>query len=356
MIIEVTQADKIKLDLSYIVSGSSWTPLYDLRVNSEKQLLDLSYNAVIRQSTAEDWDNVKIKLSTAQPQLGGEVPKQVPQYLSLYTPAVENERDEDKSVGRGQLKTRDDKSFGFKQQAPVKKIPATTFEDKQENATAATVEDKISSAVFTILEKNSIKSDNTPHKVRIMQQQMPVTLHYSTVPKLLPYAYLKAGVVNKTAYPLIGGSTNVFLDNNFVASARIDTISPNETFWAYLGVDDGIKVKHKFINKFEEKAGVFSKVQKSTYEFQIEVTNLKKRDIDLSVMDQLPISRDKEIAIKLLSGKDNVEKVDDHQFIFWKFKPKAGEKLTVPLKYSIEYPADKKLSVSAGQVREFYRK
>ena len=350
--VEVTQTGKITLDLSYIVSGSSWTPLYDLRVNSDKKLIDLTYNAVIRQNTAEDWDNVKIKLSTAQPQLGGEVPTQTPQYLTLYDPT-------DVSVVGGGFKSKDriDQSRGKaefgNQQLNAKSEPVVIAKKLPLNAPVevSKVEDQLSSAVFIIHEKNTIKSDNTPHKVQIMQQQMPVSLRYTSVPKLSPYAYLKAGVVNKTAYPLLAGTTNVFLDNNFVASAAIDTIAPNEMFWTHLGVDDGIKVKYKFINKFEEKSGVFTKSQKYTYEFQINVTNTKKHPIDLWVSDQLPISRDKEITIELLSAKDHIEKITEHQFVLWKFNPKADEKISIPLKYSITFPVEKKLSVNAPIMR-----
>ncbi|KZS95701.1 hypothetical protein SISNIDRAFT_483922 [Sistotremastrum niveocremeum HHB9708] len=68
-----------KFILSYAVGGAQWTPLYDLRASVAQSakvppLLEVRYRAEIWQSTGEDWNGVKLVLSTASPQTGGDIP------------------------------------------------------------------------------------------------------------------------------------------------------------------------------------------------------------------------------------------------------------------------------------------
>jgi len=68
-IVKSDEAINKSFKLSYYVSSAGWKPLYDFRVNGLKDPLNLVYNANIFQSTAEDWPNVNITLSTDMPSL-----------------------------------------------------------------------------------------------------------------------------------------------------------------------------------------------------------------------------------------------------------------------------------------------
>lgn len=62
-----------------VVSGATWTPLYDVRapIPSSRDVpytVALHYRASITQSTGENWPNVKLVLSTASIQLGSAIP------------------------------------------------------------------------------------------------------------------------------------------------------------------------------------------------------------------------------------------------------------------------------------------
>lgn len=64
----MARAGKLDLALSYAVAGARWTPAYDARLRPADRQVDLGYFGVIRQNTGEDWNNVKLTLSTAQVQ------------------------------------------------------------------------------------------------------------------------------------------------------------------------------------------------------------------------------------------------------------------------------------------------
>ena len=53
--------------LQYYVSGASWYPTYDVRSSKVDEPLQLTYKANIMQQTGEDWKDVNVTLSTANP-------------------------------------------------------------------------------------------------------------------------------------------------------------------------------------------------------------------------------------------------------------------------------------------------
>ena len=64
-----------ELRLSYLVAAAGWTPEYDVRVDKLSEPVDLRYRALVRQQTGEDWENVKLVLSTGDPTLSAEAPE-----------------------------------------------------------------------------------------------------------------------------------------------------------------------------------------------------------------------------------------------------------------------------------------
>ena len=74
-----------------------------------------------------------------------------------------------------------------------------------------------STSTFDIPRNATIPSDSTTHKVTIGIINLKPDFEYETVPRKNTYAYIKAKVTNTSEYPLLAGSANVFLDNNFVS-------------------------------------------------------------------------------------------------------------------------------------------
>jgi uncharacterized protein (TIGR02231 family) len=203
------------------------------------------------------------------------------------------------------------------------------------------------SAIFFEIEGNhTVKNDNTEHQVTILQDTFAAHLQYSAVPKLSAHSYLRARTANHTDYPLLAGSTNIFLDGNFVSNASIDTIAPSEEFWTFLGIDEGVRVERKFLRKYEKKeGGLFSKKQKNVvYEYLFEAKNFKSRAIELIIKDQLPLSQNNEIKVELLKPiytEDTDElKIDKLKEIVWTYKFDAGKSLQIPFEFAVSHPVD----------------
>ncbi len=83
--IQITVSSKepvtAKLQLSYLVKEAAWYPSYDVRVKDISTPLLLQYKANIRQSSGEDWKEVRLTLSTGDPKASGSRPQLSPWYL-----------------------------------------------------------------------------------------------------------------------------------------------------------------------------------------------------------------------------------------------------------------------------------
>lgn len=95
--LQVPQAGKVEFELSYYVKNAGWYPTYDLRSEGLDQPLQLSYKANMFQNTKEEWHNIPVTLSSANPNRSNIAPelrtywidygKQAPRYD--YESAVE---------------------------------------------------------------------------------------------------------------------------------------------------------------------------------------------------------------------------------------------------------------------------
>ncbi len=82
--VQAKRATTAKFEINYYVSNCSWFPTYDIRVNSLKEPVNLSYKANLKQMTGVDWKNVLLTFSNATPTDVGVVPVLRPFYLGEY--------------------------------------------------------------------------------------------------------------------------------------------------------------------------------------------------------------------------------------------------------------------------------
>ncbi|HEA46967.1 MAG TPA: mucoidy inhibitor MuiA family protein, partial [bacterium] len=192
------------------------------------------------------------------------------------------------------------------------------------------------SVVFNIKKRENILSDNTPHKTTIDVKRLSLAeLEYSSVPRLSPYAYLKATIINDTDYPLLAGKVNVFSEADYIGTSRIDTVAPQEECELFLGIDEGIKVKRELISKKTKSSG---RKKETTYAYKIEIENYKREKETITIIDQIPVSQDSRIKVKLLETSDKPTEEIEQGIIKWRFSLLPKEKKEITFSFSIEYP------------------
>jgi len=76
---------RCEMELSYYVNNAGWFPSYDIRAKSIEDPIELTYKANIHQNTLEDWKNVKLKLSSTNPNQGNVAPQLQTYFLNYST-------------------------------------------------------------------------------------------------------------------------------------------------------------------------------------------------------------------------------------------------------------------------------
>ncbi|WP_404424768.1 mucoidy inhibitor MuiA family protein [Nibricoccus sp. IMCC34717] len=348
-------AGPLTLRLAYTVAGASWQPRYDARLITKDRAVELGYHALVRQATGEDWKNVALTLSTAQPGLGGAVPELHPWWVQvremrrpapMATGAAAENEDEVIELSPFSVDTKEDRGYSAKATLAGSR-KRTQLADVASSSAAVT--SHATSASFRVQAPATVLSDNSPQRVSVAQLRMPAELLYQVAPKLQETAFLAGKVSNDSDYPLLAGPVNVFLDDAFVATSFLKSVMPKEKFEVALGADEGIVVKRQIVSRFQEDTGLTSKGRRITYEFLITVTNQKQTAEKVVVREALPLSQDEKISIKLLtpaerdigtSEKPRDLMREENGRLAWTLNLKAGEKRELPLKFSIEWPAD----------------
>lgn len=352
--VSAPKAGPLDLLLDYAVPGAAWAPDYTARLHSEKREIELTYFGLVINATGEDWKNIVLTLSTARPNLGAGAPDAEPWFLD----ALRNET-ENKSSGFSLLLNRkpkrpDPSSTVLGPDAGLSGVSLGYDDGARAVADAsislASLDTSVSSASFVIPMKTTLASDGTLQKVGIATTTLAAGLEYRATPGRLETAFLRASTTNTTDFPFLAGSVGAFLDNTFVATGHLKTVMPGEKFSLDLGADESVAIKRKLVRRFTEDAGFSGKTRRITHEFVLTITNNKRTAERLVLTDVLPVSRDEKIVVKLLAPAEKevgtkdkpgreVTREEDGKLV-WRLDLKPGEKREIPLKFSIEHPAD----------------
>ncbi|MFN6083522.1 MAG: mucoidy inhibitor MuiA family protein, partial [Fluviicola sp.] len=75
ILIDCDENQSIKGELKYLVSDCGWVASYDLLATDLSKPINLKYRAIVYNNTGNDWNNVQLTLSTADPLLSASAPK-----------------------------------------------------------------------------------------------------------------------------------------------------------------------------------------------------------------------------------------------------------------------------------------
>ncbi|KJH73014.1 mucoidy inhibitor MuiA family protein [Aliterella atlantica] len=320
-----------ELEVSYIVNRASWIPLYDMRVN-RSNLVNLSYLAEVQQSSGEDWQNVALTLSTAKPGLGTLPPKLHPWYIDVRSPQYNTRKRARRSADTPSLAEDD-----FDEMVMMAAAPAGGALIEAENVeTAVSREGGV--VTFQVSGGSNIPSDGAPHKITIFSDNYPCQLQYIAMPRLVSFAYLQAKVTNSATGAILPGKANIFRDNMFVGTTQLENIAPNQEFELNLGIDEGLKIERDLIERQVDKKLLVNQ-RRITYAYRLKVTNLLEREAKLKLIEQLPVSRNEQVKIRLNRSNPQIQ-IGEMGVVEWAIAlpPQAQQEFTY--QFTIEHPPE----------------
>ena len=344
--IEADRASKLTVDLSYQIPNATWQPLYDARLNTETEELELIQYGAVRQNTGEDWSDVKLTLSTAQPQRGATLPPLNAMWVSLRDNKLRQSRSFAKMA-------RNEMLSAAPQAASLAEADYELADDGMalnKEIVMQTAEIKTGGFVseYIIPGPSTVKADGSESKLKIGTFETENTLQVQVKPQLNDKAYLVSRAKLKGETPILPGQVNLFRDGAFVGKMSIPLLRPDEEQDIGFGIDDQVSVKHSVMKDERSSAGVIVKDTEIERHYVTEIKNLHSQPINLVVLQTVPVTTDEEIKVEILSkqtleGYDN-DFEDVKGLLRWNFQMEPKSDKRVGLGWKVSWPKDKNIN------------
>ncbi len=322
-------AGNVNFDINYLSAGATWKPFYDLRAESVNAPINMLYKAQIVQNTGVDWKQVKLTLSSGNPNQNSQAPLLHSWFLTYeeimnYIPEPSyDRRNSIQSMASGSVVTKE-------------KLEESTISNY------TTVIENQLNVSFEIDLLYDILSNGKQHSVSMKEIKLPANFKYYTVPRMETEAYLLAELSDYAKYNMLPGEANIVFEGMYVGKTFINPNQTVDTLNLSMGRDKRVSVKReKVMDKSSTK--FLSNYKEQVFTYDITVRNNKKDAIDIIVKDQFPLSTDKEIEIELLeSSKAKINK--ETGVMTWIVELKSNETQKFRISYRVKYPKDKNIS------------
>lgn len=376
--LESDKAAKLTISLSYQIPNATWVPIYDARVTTKaKGSLQLVQYGSVRQQTGENWKNVALTLSTAQPQRSATLEELNPMWVNVY----ENRRSSFFGSGEGVNYS----SVGGGTEG-VKVIPGTDSADedykrmvqRQNSRQAQMAAQEGTSAMPTPVdagERNTldlppqqsasfvaafintggfsneykipgpadVPTDNTETKLMIGVFDTESKIQVHVKPQLSTDAYLVVRTKLKGEAPVLPGRVSLFRDEAYMGESTVALLRPGEDFDFYFGIDDQVSVKRKIFKENNKEAGLISKDAILEKQFLTEVKNLHLDPVDVVVKETTPASQNEKIVVELspettagyTADADNIKGL-----LQWGFTMDPKSSKDLKLGWTVKWPKD----------------
>ena len=316
------KSENIQLKCAYIVTSAGWIPSYDIKVENTSQPVDMTYKARIFQNTGSEWKDVKLIVSTSNPSFNNNRPLMVPKYMEYVTYRFNEIRTDGLVTNMMQAERITNNDFIVSPAPPLNHTVPPGEEDIQ--------------LEFEIAARQTVHSDNKEHIILMKNMSIPATYKYHAVPKLDPAAFLMARITDYGKYNLLAGDASIFFGDTYIGQVKINPNIVSDTLLISLGREERIVVKRvRVTNKSSNKA--LSGIQKEIFEYETTIRNNKSVPIEIEILDQIPLTRRKEIVVKMLD-RDGGDYNETFGKLIWNYKVKPNESKKIRLSYSVEYP------------------
>ncbi len=344
--------------LSYLVGSCGWSPSYTVRAGDERKTAEIEYNALIQQITGEDWNRVKLTLSTASPALAAAGPGLAPFTVGLK-PAAANappQKGQQSDVFANEELAQQLNDYRGQQQAAnidnrnsidlggnfasswrindiACNIQWLELTSGREALHSLALDDAGAgdepSLSYLLPSAVSLASRTDQQMVRILKSDLPSDFYHVATPVLTSYVFREAEVKNDSGQDFLAGPITVYLDGRFVGRSEIPTVARGETFVVGFGADPQLRSRRELADKTENTQGGNREL---SIKYRLVVENFKDEPMALRLFDRLPYS-DRKTDIEVALGEMS-DKLSDDKLYLRRERPKGI------LRWEIEVPAN----------------
>jgi uncharacterized protein (TIGR02231 family) len=192
---------------------------------------------------------------------------------------------------------------------------------------------------FGVSHASNIPSDGATHKTTIFNEDYPCRVEYIAIPRLVNLAYLQTTIANPlTGVTLLPGKANIFRDNTFIGTTELENIVAGQEFKLNLGIDEGLKIERHLVERQVDQE-LISNLRRTTYAYQLVITNLRECSAELTLIEQLPVTRNEQIKVRLTLSNPQVQ-MGEMGILEWPLTLQPLSKHELYYQFTVEHPPE----------------
>ena len=331
-----------QIRLTYLVSGASWQPAYDVRISPDMTGVNVNSMGQVQQRTGEDWNQVKLVLSTSMPQIGLNPPDVPLQFVeSNFYPSTDS----------GDLSVL---GYVEREGETASKSRDFLLQEKSVAFDAAPMAEAIDYGIttqFLLPGKVDVAKNNEAHRFSIRTLPLEVEPERYIVPSQSEHAYLRAEVKHVGDSVLLAGMAKIFLGPDYLGESNFPLLRQNDSTMLNLGIDPNLEVGYATLEDFRDDPGSFSLLSTSTitrrYRASLRLSPAAQSKIIVVVEEGLPRSDSDGVEVEIgelvpsvIDTDEAVAKQVEQGLYRWSFVLHPGETKAVRWGYELSFDED----------------
>ena len=325
LLLHAEAALETDIRVHYLQSNAGWDSGYSAYLDTRENSLRLIHEGRVRQSTEEEWRDVQLVLSTANPSGRMKAPEQASRFLDVYDPVPWADSEEGSRS----------RAMAFGEDLSATDSVAQAGPRSGRNSRTVS---------YSPPERASISnSADQAHTVPLAEYGHRVELVTRITPRQSAEAFLTARISNESDLPLVAGTMRVFIDGAYVGRSSFPELLPGAETVLPMGPDRKIDVLA--IDQGGEKGsqGILSSRTTELTNFLFEIVNRHSTPTEIEVLDYYPVSRDERIEVTVPRGATPPESRDFEErpgVIAWRKQLEPGENWRIVHQYEVSYPGN----------------
>ncbi|WBU62852.1 DUF4139 domain-containing protein [Paracoccus aerodenitrificans] len=301
---------------------ASWSPVYDLRLDTQAETLTLQRGVLVSQATGEDWSDVSLTLSTARPSQRATPSEISPWIVSIFDPEQSFAAD----LPGARMEMMQDGAAVMAEAAP---------------APAARTEFLGATAVYRYDSPVNLRDGVDSLRLNLDQKQLPLLdLVAEAVPSSDSTAYLVVDSENSLDEVILPGQATLYSDGAMVGQRQLDLTAAGDEMKLGFGAIDGIVLERIMPDRQGGDRGLIRRSSALTETAILSAENLTNRNYTLRMTDQVPVSEQEDLKVEWTASVDPTEVAPDGKrgVLVWEMPLVSGEKQEITLETSMRWP------------------
>jgi uncharacterized protein (TIGR02231 family) len=197
--------------------------------------------------------------------------------------------------------------------------------------------------------KSTLRSSREHQRSTLATSTHPAKIDYLLRPVIKDHAFGRVTVIHGSQSPLLAGPAAVFVGEGYVGATQLATTPAGGKLTLDLGAETSIKCARRTRTSMKT-AGLINKDDLHLVEVEIEVESFLDHPADLEIQDQVPVSIDSKVKVKLIRTTPKDAVLDEQSgIITYKVRVAPGGRVEIGLVFEIEAPKDYRLTQSLGE-------